>query len=66
MTKRFARGRTRVLTIVATLGLMAGLLVALAPAGGAAPPTCAVSNARTHKDYGSVQAAADAAKAGDT
>jgi hypothetical protein len=64
--ERFARARNRVLTIVATLALMAGLLVVLAPAGGAAPPTCAVSNVRTHKDYGWVQAAADAAKAGDT
>src|SRR5262245_59647076 len=45
---------------------VAGVLVVLAPAGGAASPTCAVSNVRTHKDYGSVQAAADAAKAGDT
>jgi predicted outer membrane repeat protein len=66
MRERFAGARNRVLTIVATLALMAGLLVVLAPAGDAAPPTCAVSNARTHKDYGSVQAAADAAKAGDT
>ena len=66
MTKRFARGPNRVLAIVAMLAPLAGLLVVLAPAGGAAPPTCGVSNVRTHKDYGSVQAAADAAKAGDT
>jgi len=46
--------------------LVAGTLAILAPAMGASPPSCAVSNTRTHKDYVSLQAATAAAKAGDT
>ncbi len=66
MTERLACARNRALLIVATLALMAGLLVVLAPAGAAAPPACAVSNARTHTNYNSLQAAVDAAKPRDT
>lgn len=58
--------RLRALTIVAALALTAGMLVILAPTAVGGPPSCAVSNARTHKDYDSLQAAVDAAKAGDT
>ena len=31
-----------------------------------ARPSCAISNAKTHKDYSSLQSAVDAAKAGNT
>lgn len=58
--------RARVLPIVAALALAAGMLVIVAPAAVGAPPSCAVSNARTHKSYSSLQSAVGAAKAGDT
>ncbi len=58
--------RVRALTVVAALGLVAGMLVIFTPAAVSAAPSCAVSNARTHKDYSSLQTAVDAAKAGDT
>jgi hypothetical protein len=58
--------RARALTIVAALALAAGILAILVPTAVGGPPSCAVSNARNHKDYKSLQAAVDAAKAGDT
>src|SRR5215218_7981493 len=58
--------RVRPLTIVVALALAAGTLIILAPAAVSAPPSCAVSNTRTHKDFNSLQSAVDAAKAGDT
>ena len=58
--------RLRALTIVAALALAAVVLVILAPTAVGGPPSCAVSNARNHKDYSSLQQAVDAAKAGDT
>jgi hypothetical protein len=38
----------------------------IAPGAIGGPPSCAISNARTHKGYDALQAAVDAAKAGDT
>jgi hypothetical protein len=58
--------RVHALAIVGALALAAGMLVLLAPTAVGAAPSCAVSNARTHKGYSSVQTAVDAAKAGDT
>ncbi len=58
--------RVHVLAIVGALALAAGMLVLLAPAAVGAAPSCAVSNARTHKGYSSLQTAVDAVKAGDT
>jgi hypothetical protein len=44
------------------------LALVVVPFGASAsgPPSCAISNARNHKDYSSLQNAVDAAKAGDT
>jgi len=44
------------------------LALVVVPFGASAsgPPSCAISNARTHKDYSSLQSAVGAAKAGDT
>ena len=44
------------------------LALVVVPFGASAngPPSCAISNARTHKDYSSLQNAVGAAKAGDT
>jgi nitrous oxidase accessory protein NosD len=58
--------RMRALTIVAALGLAAVILAILVPTAVGGPPSCAVSNARNHTGYNSLQAAVDAAKAGDT
>jgi hypothetical protein len=58
--------RARALSIVAALALAAGILAILVPTAVGGPPSCAVSNARNHKGYNSLQAAVDAAKAGDT
>jgi hypothetical protein len=57
----------RLLLQALTLAALAAAILAIsAPAMGASPPSCAVSNTRTHKDYVSLQAATAAAKAGDT
>jgi hypothetical protein len=56
--------RVRALTIVAALALAAGMLVTLVPTAAGAP-SCAVSNARTHTIFNTLQAAVDAAKARD-
>jgi hypothetical protein len=66
LASRTFKVRTRVLTIGAALALAAAVLVVAAPTAIGGPPSCAVSNARTHKDYNSVQAGVDAVKAGDT
>lgn len=52
--------------LTAALVLAATAVVLSAPAAVAGPPSCAVSNARNHKDYDSLQQAVDAAKARDT
>ena len=52
--------------LTAALVLAATAVVLSAPAAVAGPPSCAVSNARNHKDYDSLQQAVGAAKAGDT
>src|SRR6266542_6875142 len=59
------RARVRALTIVAVLALAAVMLVILVPTAVGGPSSCAVSNARTHTNYNSLQAAVDAAKARD-
>jgi hypothetical protein len=46
--------------------LGAAMLVALVPTAVGGPPSCAVSNTRTHKGYSLLQDAVAAAKAGDT
>ena len=57
----------RLLLLALTLAALAPVSLALvASAAVAAPPSCAVSNTRTHKDYDSLQAATSAARAGDT
>jgi hypothetical protein len=50
------------------LPMLALLALVVVPFGASAggPPSCAISNARTHKDYSSLQSAVDAVKAGDT
>ncbi len=58
--------RERALTLLMALGLVAATLAISAPAMGASAPSCAVSNARTHEGYSSLQAATAAAEAGDT
>ena len=58
--------REHALILLMPLGLVAATLAISAPAMGASPPSCAVSNTRTHKGYDSLQAATAAAKAGDT
>lgn len=60
------RFHVRSLTIVGALGIAAGMLVISAPTAVGLPPSCVVSNARTHNDYSSLQAAVDAAKVRDT
>lgn len=51
--------------VLPVLALLALVVVPFgASAGG--PPSCAISNAKTHKDYSSLQSAVDAAKAGNT
>lgn len=60
------RARERALMIVAALALAASTLISSAPSAVGAPPSCGVSNARTHQSYTSLQAAVDAAKARDT
>ena len=57
--------RVRAPTIVAVLALAAVMLVILVPTAVGGPSSCAVSNARTHTNYNSLQAAVDAAKARD-
>jgi hypothetical protein len=52
--------------LLPALVLLALVVVPLGAGAGGARPSCAVSNARTHKDYSSLQNAADAAKARDT
>lgn len=54
------------LTLLVALGLVAATLAISAPAMGASAPSCAVSNTRTHESNSSLQAAVDAAEAGDT
>ena len=66
MTSAKSRARVRALSILGALALAAGVLVIGAPTAVGGPPSCAVSNTRTHKDYNSVQAGVNAAKAGDT
>jgi PA domain len=57
----------RSLLLALTLAALAAATLAIsAPTMGASPPSCAVSNTRTHKGYDSLQAATAAAKAGDT
>jgi PA domain len=58
--------RERALTLLMALGLVAATLAISAPAMGASAPLCAVSNTRTHEGHSSLQAAVDAAEAGDT
>jgi hypothetical protein len=53
-------------TIIAALALAVGMLVVSSPTAVGGPPSCAVSNTRTHKGYSSLQGAVNAAKAGDT
>jgi hypothetical protein len=60
------RAPVRALRIVAALALAAGMLAILVPTAVGKPPSCRVSNAATHHDYNSLQAAVDAAAAGDT
>jgi hypothetical protein len=52
--------------LLPALVLLALVVVPFGAGAGGARPSCAVSNARTHKDYSSLQNAVDAAKAGDT
>jgi hypothetical protein len=58
--------REHALTLLVALGLVAATLAISAPAMGASPPSCAVSNTRTHEGHSSLQAAVAAAEAGDT
>jgi hypothetical protein len=58
--------RARAVTIIAAVAIGAATLVVSAPTATGKPPSCAVSNARNHKGYGSPQDAINAAKAGDT
>ena len=55
--------------VALALAVVPGAAASLAlftPAAAAKPPSCAVSNERTHKGYDALQNAVDAAKAGDT
>jgi len=56
----------RALTSIAALAVAVGMLVVSAPTAVGGPPSCGVSNTRNHKGYNSLQAAVNAAKAGDT
>jgi len=58
--------RASAVAIGAALGLAVVSVVLIVPAAVAAPPSCAVSNPRTHKGYDSLQAGVDAAKPRDT
>jgi len=60
------RRETRAPTIVAALVITAAMLVILAPTAVGGRPSCVVSNATTDQDHGSLQAAVNAATAGDT
>jgi hypothetical protein len=66
MASRKFLAPVRAPTIIAALALAVGMLVVLAPTAVGAPPSCAVSDTRTHKGYSSLQGAVNAAKAGDT
>lgn len=66
MASRKFLAPVRAPTIIAALALAVGMLVVLAPTAVGGPPSCAVSNTRTHKGYSSLQGAVNAAKAGDT
>ncbi len=58
--------RASAVTIGAAFGLVLVSVVLIVPAAVAGPPSCAVSNPRTHKGYDSLQAGVDAAKPRDT
>jgi hypothetical protein len=66
MASRKVHVSLRASTVVLAGSIAAGLLIALAPTAAGGPPSCAVSNTRNHKGYGSVQEAVTTAKAGDT
>jgi len=66
MASRKFLAPVRAPTIIAALAVAVGMLVVLAPIAVGGPPSCAVSNTRTHKGYNSPQSAVNAAKAGDT
>jgi hypothetical protein len=66
MASRTFSAPERALTILAALALAFGVLVVSAPTAVGGPPSCAVSNTRTHKGYSSLQGAVSGAKAGDT
>src|SRR5436190_19954821 len=53
-------------SMIATLVIAAWIVVGAPPSAVAKPPSCAVSNQGNHKDYGSLQAAVNAATAGAT
>jgi hypothetical protein len=59
--------RNRVTELAACAAGVAAVCAALiAPGAVGAPPSCAISNDRTHEGYDALQAAVDAAKKGDT
>src|SRR2546423_11654398 len=53
-------------SMIATLVVAVWIIVAAPPSAVGNPPSCAVSNQGNHKDHGSLQAAVNAATAGDT
>ena len=52
--------------VLPALTLLALVVLPFGAGAAGSPPSCAISNARNHKDYSSLQNAVDAAKAGDT
>ena len=52
--------------VLPALTLLALVVLPFGAGAAGSPPSCAISNARNHKDYSSLQDAVDAAKAGDT
>jgi hypothetical protein len=63
---RERRTHRRMVSILATIGLVAGMLALLAPGANASKGGCAAKNTTTGKNYGNLQKAINAAASGTT